>query len=374
MSTQPVDSLKRSTRDPVLLRRRLEAWLTHRLPAGASPSVGEVQSPSATGMSSETLLFDASWHENGDRQRRAFVARVAPDPADVPVFERYDLAAQFRVLEIVAARSRVPVPRVRWLEQDPSFLDAPFFVMDRVEGRVPPDVMPYTFGSWVTEATEAERRRLQDASVGVLAGLHGIDTRAVDVSFLEVDAPGATPFRRHVAAQRRYYDWVRGERRHPIIERGFDWLEAHWPANEGPPVICWGDARIGNMMFRGFEPVAVLDWEMASLGPREMDLGWFTFLHVFFEDLAHQFNLPGLPDFLRSADVAATYEQLSGHRVRDLRFFECYAALRHAIIMARTHARRVHFGEAEWPADVDEPIMHRGVLARMLDGSWWDAR
>jgi hypothetical protein len=39
--------------------------------------------------------------------------------------------------------------------------------------------------------------------------------------------------------------------------------------------------------------------------------------------------------------------------------------------MARIHARRVHFGEAEWPADVDEVIMHRGVLARMLDGSYW---
>jgi len=110
---------------------------------------------------------------------------------------------------------------------------------------------------------------------------------------------------------------------------------------------------------------------MASLGPREMDLGWFVFLHVFFEDLAHQFNLPGLPDFLRPADVTATYEQASGHRVRDLQFYECYAALRHATIMTRTHARRVHFGEAEWPADVDEPIMHRGVLDRMLSGSWW---
>jgi hypothetical protein len=39
--------------------------------------------------------------------------------------------------------------------------------------------------------------------------------------------------------------------------------------------------------------------------------------------------------------------------------------------MARIHARRVRFGEAEWPADVDEPIMHRKVLERMLDGSYW---
>jgi aminoglycoside phosphotransferase (APT) family kinase protein len=370
MSEPVLESLKRSTRDPLVLRAQLETWLARRLGPAALPAVTEVRSPSATGMSSETLLFDASWLEHGERISGGFVARVAPDPTDVPVFPRYDLAAQFRLLEIVAAHSAVPVPRVRWLEESPAHLGAPFFVMDRVEGRVPPDIMPYTFGSWVSEASEPERRHLQDASVAVLADLHRIDVGAVDVSFLELDVPGATPLRRHVEHQRRYYDWARGERRHPIVERTFAWLDAHWPQDEGPTVINWGDARIGNMLFRGFTPVAVLDWEMATLGPREVDLGWFLFLHVFFEDLAHQFDLPGLPDFLRSADVARTYEERSGHRVRDLAFYQAYAALRHAIVMARVHARRVHFGEAEWPADPDEVIPHRGILARMLEGTW----
>jgi aminoglycoside phosphotransferase (APT) family kinase protein len=370
MSEPVLESLKRSTRDPVMLRARLEHWLGGRLGSEAAPAVAEVRSPQATGMSSETLLFDASWSEQGARCSGAFVARVAPDQNDVPVFPRYDLAAQFRLLEIVAMHSRVPVPRVRWLEEDPAHLGAAFFVMDRVEGRVPPDIMPYTFGSWVSEASETERRHLQDASVRVLADLHGIDVRTVDVSFLELDVPGATPLRRQVENQRRYYDWSRGERRHPIIERAFAWLEANWPQDEGPTVINWGDARIGNMLFDGFEPVAVLDWEMAALGPREVDLGWFLFLHVFFEDLAHQFSLPGLPDFLRSRDVAATYEAHGGHRVRDLAFYQAYAALRHAIVMSRVHARRVHFGEAEWPADPDEVIPHRGILARMLEGTW----
>jgi aminoglycoside phosphotransferase (APT) family kinase protein len=371
MSDLVLESLKRSTRDPQVLRERLQTWLARHLPPASAPSIGEVRSPSATGMSSETLLFDATWSEGGTQHHGAFVARVAPDPQDVPVFPRYDLAAQFRVLQLVADHSAVPVPRVRWLEEDPAHLGAPFFVMERVEGRVPPDVMPYTFGSWVSEAAEAERRHMQDACVGVLAGLHGIDVRTVDVSFLELDVPGATPLRRHVEHQRRYYEWVRGDRHHAIIERTFAWLDAHWPRDEGPTVISWGDARIGNMLFRGFEPVAVLDWEMATLGPRELDLGWFLFLHVFFEDLARQFNLPGLPSFLRSADVARTYESRSGHRVRDLPFYEIYAALRHAIVMGRVHARRVHFGEAEWPVDPDEVIPHRGVLAQMLDDSWW---
>jgi hypothetical protein len=57
--------------------------------------------------------------------------------------------------------------------------------------------------------------------------------------------------------------------------------------------------------------------------------------------------------------------------VRDFEFYQVYAALRHGIVMTRVHDRRVHFGEGEWPEDVDSVIHHRATLERMLDGSWW---
>jgi len=332
--------------------------------------VSDLVNPSATGMSSETLLFTAQWEDDGEDCSGSFVARIAPDPADVPVFPVYDLEAQYRVLGLVAANSTVPVPRVRWLELDASHLGAPFFVMERVVGRVPPDVMPYTMGSWVTEATAAERRHLQDSTVAVLAALHGIDLRRADAGFLEFAVPGATALRRHVEHQRRYYDWVRGERRFPLLEAAFAWIEGHWPESEGEAVLSWGDARIGNILYSGFEPAAVLDWEMAALAPREVDLAWMVFLHVFFQDITERMGMPGLPAFLRRADVAAAYERQTGYRPRDLDFYEVYAALRHGIVMARIHARAVHFGEADWPDDVDAVIHHRDVLAGMLTGEF----
>jgi len=54
----------------------------------------------------------------------------------------------------------------------------------------------------------------------------------------------------------------------PLIERTFAALDTTRPA-EGRPSSNWGDSRIGNMMFRDFRPAAVLDWEMAALGPAE---------------------------------------------------------------------------------------------------------
>jgi aminoglycoside phosphotransferase (APT) family kinase protein len=330
--------------------------------------VSAVVNPSATGMSSETLLFTASWEDEGEPRAGSFVARVAPDQADVPVFPVYDLEAQYRVMELVGARSDIAVPRLCWLELDAKFLGAPFFVMERIDGRVPPDVMPYTMGSWVTEATAAERRHLQESTVAVLASLHAIDLRGGAADFLDYPVPGDTALRRHVEQQRRYYDWVRGERRFPLLERGFAWLEENWPQAEGEAVLNWGDARIGNILYDGFEPAAVLDWEMAALAPREVDLPWQILLHVIFQDNTQRLEMPGLPDFLRRDAVSACYERLSGYRPRDLDFYEVYAALRQGVIMARIHARAVHFDEAEWPDDVDSVIHHRDVLAATLEG------
>lgn len=362
---EPVAPPKRSTRDLAATRARLERWLAGKLPEA---KVGELSSPSATGMSSETLLFDATWREGGAERRAAFVARVAPDPRDVPVFPTYDLEAQFRVIRL-AGEHGVPVPNVRWLELDTAAIGSPFFVMDRVAGRVPPDIMPYTLGSWLSEASPAERRALQDATIATIAALHAID--AAKAPWLAQGAPGSTALRRHFEHQRAFYDWMRQGRRYPLLDATFAWLEERWPADEGDTVVSWGDSRIGNVLYEGFVPVAVLDWEMAEPGPRALDLGWLVFLHAFFQMIASGAGLPGLPDFLRAADVTAEYERASGVRVGDLRWYETYAALRHGIVMARIHARLVHFGEATWPDDLDAAIMHRPLLEAMLAGTYW---
>jgi aminoglycoside phosphotransferase (APT) family kinase protein len=361
-----------SARRPEELGRSLERWLGGRLPEGAAPRVERVEVPEATGMSSETVLFDASWTEAGARRHERLVARVAPEPSAVPVFPVYDLGRQFRVMRLVGEKASVPVPRVYWFEPDASAIGSPFFVMGRVDGEVPPDIMPYTLGSWLLDASEGERRRLQSRTVEVIARIHAIPDPEETFSFLRPDSSEPTALRRHVADQRSYYEWVASDGlRSPLIEAGFSWLEEHWPEEEGKAVLSWGDSRVGNIIYREFEPVAVLDWEMASLAPREVDLGWLCFLHRFFEDIASAAGAPGMPDFLRPGDVARQYESATGYAPRDLDFYMTYAAIRHGIVMSRVQRRAIHFGEAVMPADVDDLILHRATLESMLDGTYW---
>ena len=233
--------------------------------------------------------------------------------------------------------------------------------------------MPYTFGdNFLFDAAPDLQRTLQDTTVEALAKLHEINTGNADLSFLEFDRGGDTALRRHVGSTWDYYEWVAAHGvRQPLIERGFAWLDETWPTDEGTTVLSWGDARVGNVLYRDFRPVGVLDWEMAGTGPREIDLGWMLFLHRFFQDLTEQMEMPGLPGFMRCDDVCARYEQVSGVAPRDLRFYMFYAALRHGIVMSRIQHRLVAAGQATMPDDPDDMIMHRTTVEQMLAGTYW---
>jgi aminoglycoside phosphotransferase (APT) family kinase protein len=360
--TEPME-LQRSSRSPELLRGRLQAWLRDEHP---DATITEIHGTAANGASSETLLFDATWtHQHGPQLHR-LVARVAPDPDDVPVFPSYDLTRQFEIIRLVGEQTTVPIPRVFRNEPSAEPLGTPFFVMERVEGEVPPDVLPYNFGdNWLFDATREQQRALQDASVDLLVALHDMPVP----DFLQFDAPGDTALRRHVAHTRAWYDYVAADGPSaPLVETTFDWLAAHWP-DESPSVVSWGDARIGNVLYRDFAPVAVLDWEMCGVAPREIDLGWMIYAHRSFEDIARSFELPGMPHFMRRDDVVERYAAGSGYEPRDLDFYETYAALQWAIVFLRTGARRARFGEIEMPADPAELIMNRASLEAMLDGA-----
>jgi len=358
-------------RDPEVLQAQLAAWFESTLPDFA-PVISALHRPESNGMSSESVLFDVELTEGGERRSVPCVARLAPEADSVPVFPTYDLEAQFNVIRLVEARTDVPVPSPRWLEPGAEALGSPFFVMDRLVGRVPPDVMPYNFDSWLKEAEEADQRRLVDGTMQAIAGIHTLTPENADLAFLEIDEPGDTALRRHLAMTNGYYRWAHDGQSIPVLDRGFAWLDANFPRDEGPAVLLWGDARIGNVLYDGFDPIGVLDWEMASVGPPELDVSWGIFLHRFFEDLAADMEVVGMPDFLRLDDVVASYERASGYAPRDMHWFLAYAAVRHGVVMSRIHLRQVQLGVAEMPADRDEMVLHRATIHAMVDGSYWE--
>lgn len=360
-----------SQRDPDAIGTVLAAWLRDRPDAPDDVSLVEVHKPDGNGMSSDTVLFTVRW----DGTDRPLVARVAPQADDVPVFPSYDLEMQRRVMALVASETTAPVPAPVFAEQDPSVLGGAFFLMDRVDGRVPPDVLPYTFpgDGWMLTATPDEHRRLERSAVTALAAIHELTPATHDLAFLEYDRPGTTALERHLAEWVAYKDWVDGDEPVPLLDEAFDWLAANLPADGAEARLSWGDARIGNMIFDGFDVAGVLDWEMAGIAPAEVDLGWMAYLHLFFQDLTTDLGEPGLPDLLRPQRIAEIYEEVSGRPVGDLRWSIAYAAFRHGVIMRRVGERMIAFGEREQANDPVELVLHAPTVRAMLDGTYWSA-
>ncbi len=365
--------MQRSSRDPAAVPKLLADWLAELLPAGAEPEVTLHSGIDTNGMSSETLVFDATWTENGSRDVHEYVARVAPAAQDVPVFETYALADQYDAMHTVAELSDVPVPRVSHPEPTGDVLGTPFFLMDRITGVIPPDVLPYNFGdNWLFDADASDQRRLQDSTVTTIAALHAIPDAASTFAFLDPPHPGETPLARNLARTRAWYDFAVADiGRSPLAERGLDWLEAHRAEVEeqcsGDTVLCWGDSRIGNTIYEDFTPIAVLDWEMASIGPRELDLSWLVFAHQVFESISGVLELPGMPHFLREQDVIATYEAATGVTVGDLTWFHVYNAVQWCVVFMRTGARSIHFNEIERPDDIETLMHHKGLMESILE-------
>ncbi|MEX3646296.1 phosphotransferase family protein [Mycolicibacterium porcinum] len=369
-----VEHLQRSSRDVTTLPSVLSKWLSTVMPGGVTPEITVESGVDSNGMSSETIMLTGRWDEDGEPKEQKWVARVAPTADDVPVFSSYRLDHQFEVMRQVGELTDVPVPNVRWMDTTGEVLGTPFFLMDRVDGQVPPDVMPYTFGgNWFADAPLERQRELQDSTVEVLAKLHAIPDAAERFGFLsEIDPPGDTPLRRHFGWLKDWYEYaVPDIGRSPLVERALAWLEENFPEDvaASESVLIWGDSRIGNVLYDNFRPSAVLDWEMATIGPRELDVSWIIFAHMVFQELAGMAGLPGLPDVMREEDVRATYRELTGAELGDLRWFYIYSGVIWCCVFMRTGARRVHFGETEKPDDVETMFYHAPLLRRLIEES-----
>jgi len=344
-------------RDAAAVEAALVEWA--RSFGGPGAAVTDVRAPDS-GMANDTVLFRLDGEP--------LVARLAPAPGTpYPTFPTFDLAFQDRVMDLVRTQTSVPVPEVVHLERSDTWLGVPFLVVRAVEGLVPSDNPPYLMdpNGWFLRGTPEQWKHFETSTINVLVQLHTIVDDGDDTVFLRPDAPGDTALARQLAYQRAYYDWARDGHTIPILERAFEMLAATMPANDHS-VLNWGDSRPGNIIYRDFEPAAVLDWEMATVGPPEVDLAWVTFFQRFFGGMAEQYGLPPVPATFDRAETVANYERLSGDVLDDLAWYEALAGLRFGIILARMRLRGVAFGLQELPSDPDDMIMFAPLLERLL--------
>src|SRR3954469_8034603 len=178
----------------------------------------------------------------------------------------HDMAREYRVMTALAPTD-VPVPRTLALCEDDAVNDAPFYVMELVEGVI------YRDGAALAALSPDDARRASEVLVDVLAAIHGVDYAAVGLG--EFGRPDGFLERQ---VRRWGEQWERSKTRElPEVDELAQRLRAALPES-GPPTIVHGDYRLDNTMMATDDPgkiVAVLDWEMSTLGDPLADLGLF---------------------------------------------------------------------------------------------------
>lgn len=246
------------------MEERIAAYLQHRAPEQGTPRV-EALRRIPGGASRETWSVDVVWDSDGSEHRRGYIIRRDPD-ASLLETDRGREYAIYRAL----AGSDIPAPRALWLEEDPAWLDRPFFVMERIDNC-------FSAPQALVDPRMARiQPRVAEQKMAILARIHRLDWQERGLAELGVPvspsgcAPRELAHWQHVLKQEAVEP-------QPVLQAAITWLRAHLPPAAHHIALVHGDYRTGNFLFdRRGEVRGILDWEMAHLGDPLEDLAWLS--------------------------------------------------------------------------------------------------
>jgi len=307
---------------------RLADWLARRYPERMGLRV-EGLKRSDGGYSNITVLGRLEWTERGRAQAQEIVLRVQPQASSV--YPDCDIHRQYRVMEALAG-SEVPVPVLLGLEGDAALLGAPFFVMERIAGRVPNENPLYHLEGWFHDLPLEALRRHWFSGVDTIAAIARVDWRGRGLESLQ-PPPGRTALARQLEYYRDAVAWAeRLSRPYPHLHGAYEWLVSHKPVDE-PLTLSWGDAKLGNCVYGpDGRVVGALDWEQAALTSPVDDLAWWLMLD---ESTSTGYGVPRLAGLPSREETVAHWERASGFSAKHLPYYDVYAAWRMAYVMAR---------------------------------------
>ena len=303
----------------------LNAWISGNV-AGTAPLTGI--SLISGGRSNLTYRLDLG--DGGDAD--ALVLRRPPLGHVLPT--AHDMSREYRVLSALSG-TNIPVPVPVAFCEDAGIVDAPFYLMRYVPGRV---LRTKEQGA---DVTPEQARELSELVVDTMAAIHGVDVEAVGLSGF--GRPDGYMTRQLARWQRQ---WELSNTR-PVA--GYDELvkrlEADLPAS-GEGTLVHGDLRLDNMLVRLVPTTvaAVVDWEMSTLGDPLADLGltlmyWTDPGDEDWLRISEGGSITAIPGFLRRADAAARYAELTGRDLSSIGYYVAFGCFKLAVVLEGIHAR-----------------------------------
>ena len=260
---------------------------------------------------------------------RTYVMRKQPPGELLPSAHQVD--REYRVMQALY-NTPVPVPKMYCLCEDSAVIGTKFYVMEMVEGRLFTETQ-------LPSLTNSERRAIYLDLARVMAELHNVDPAAVGLS--EFGRPG-NYYERQISRWTKQYHAAKTEDL-PAMDRLMEWLPKNIP-QQADSVVVHGDYRLGNVLIHPEEPriVAVLDWELSTLGDGLADLGYLCqeYHGNSYEDeglTQVDFDATGIP---REAEFVAEYcKHANREGIENWGFYLIYNMFRSASIIQGVYKR-----------------------------------
>ena len=328
----------------------LTAFLDREL---AEPGAGPVRI-SKIGQGRSNLTFRV------ERDGRSWVLR-RPPMGELPE-TAHDMMREHRVLSALHG-TQVRVPRPAAACPDPAVIGVPFYLMEEIPGAVIRDAEPAAY-------TEDDRYRIGLEAIDALAELHTADYVAAGLGDLG-KAEGYT--QRQVDRWAKQWAFMK-TRELPDVDVVRRWLEEHCPA-EYPHAVVHGDYKLDNVVFSAEPParlLAILDWEMATLGDPLADVGYLMNFWTEPGDptiygLPMPTQQPGYPS---RDELLARYEQRTGFSMTDLAFYRTLALWKLAILLEGLYKRFLAGkADSDWFAVLEQVVPQMGRQAREWTGA-----
>jgi aminoglycoside phosphotransferase (APT) family kinase protein len=323
MTNDLLDQPRRVREGEELNAVKLLAYLREHVPGLKGTLVVE-QFPA--GFSNLTYLLRV-----GDRE---LVLRRPPFGAKIKT--AHDMNREYRILShLYTVYTKVPRPLLYC--EDEALIGAPFYIMERVNGIIlraqPPPGLALS---------PEVMRQISEAFIGNLVEIHEADYRAAGLA--ELGQPEGYARRQVEGWTKRYENACTDEV--PEMERLMIWLAAHQPADSVRGALIHNDYKYDNVVLAADDfsrVVAVLDWEMATIGCPLMDLGTTLAYWVDPDDpeewRRYGFGLTALPGNLRRVELVERYVGQSGRSLPDPVFYYAYGLMKTAVIVQQIYRR-----------------------------------
>lgn len=294
---------------------RFESWFREQYRPGVSARVVSIGAPEGSGSGDMVWMIDVERESDviDHVVLRLDAARRRPYGSSFHL--------QFDVQRCLAAVDVVRVAEVLAVGDSGTWFERDFAVIERLPGRVVPDRPPFTFESWLRDATPAEQEHHWWSAIEAMAAVHRLDLRATGLGFL-LNEGAVVGVDQALGWFRELMDATPGNRFRANAEVLWNALSETRPESLGPDALSWGDARLGNVVFDDTGSAALIDFEEVTVTQPEADLGrWLSHDDACSAGL----GLARLPGFPSHEETIERYGELLGRPLADMEWWKVYA-------------------------------------------------